>query len=195
MDTMTLQLDSNVLAPFHDGWRAAVAQQSARDCESLLFTAQERGGAINAQRAPEFVRQRLACVPDMVAMLRDRSWDAAEPTRMDFRGALSYLADPYDLIADSQPRFGLLDDALVLEMALDANRREWTAWREFDAFRRHYGTGQELGRDDWLFLRRRIAPHGSALRRTWHASAHDALATARHGYRGGSGVPERFRVQ
>mgnify|MGYP006201262761 FL=1 len=104
---------------------------------------------------PRFVRERMDAVPDVIALLRDRSWNAAPELRSDLHGALAYLTDPHDLIPDSKPLYGLFDDALVLELALAQHRVEWQDWREYQAFRSRHALGEDaLGREEWLQLRR-----------------------------------------
>lgn len=195
MSSLTLTLDQTTLAPFHDAWRQAVAQQSERDSSALLFAAQERMGALDPGRLPDFVRERLAMVPSVLALLRDREWQPDAAVRQDLAGALAYLTDPYDLIPDNEPRYGLLDDALVLEIALVHNRTEWHAWHEYDQFRRRHCDGEPLQRADWLALRRRLQrgqrriPHddpraASPFHRERHSYLDEAAqATPRRGFK------------
>jgi len=155
MDTMTLKLDSNALAPFHSAWRKSVEKQAGREPESLLGAVQQHIDALDGAQLPQFVRERIAAVPDVLALLRDRGWNAAPELRSDLHGALAYLSEPHDLIPDSKPHYGLLDDALVLELALASHRGEWLAWREYQAFCvRHAIAVGALGREEWMALRR-----------------------------------------
>lgn len=193
---LTLTLDSTTLAPFHAAWRRAVEQQASRDTESLLFAAMARVGALDATPLPGFVRERIGMVPQLIELLRDRQWDADDEVRSDFNGALAYLTDPFDLIPDCQPRYGLLDDALVLEIALASHRHEWLAWREYTEFRTHHCDGEALERADWLTLRRGLLRDAMRRPRT-PAYAGEPGSTRfhreRHSY-AAAGSPELFEV-
>lgn len=196
-NTLTLTLDTHTLAPFHAAWRRAVEQQSSRDTEALLFAAQERVGALDATPLPGFVRERIGMVPQLIALLRDRQWAADDEVRSDFTGALAYLTDPFDLIPDSQPRYGLLDDALVLEIALASHRHEWLAWHEYNEFRANHCDGEALERADWLTLRRGLLRDAMRRPRT-PAYAGEAGASRfhreRHSYAAAAAAQELFEV-
>lgn len=163
MDMLRFRLDQDNLAPFRAAWTRAVHSQRGRDPAAVLDSAQVRVGALQQRAMPGFVRERLALVPDVLAMLRDPGWDADDQVRAGFAGALAYLDEPEDMIPDAHPRYGLLDDALVLEIALAAHRGEWLAWQEFDAFRRRHCPDEMLAREDWLCVRRWMQRHGPAV--------------------------------
>ena len=161
MDTLSFQLDKNSLSPFLAAWNRAVQSQKGRATEEVLEAAEARVGELEQRTMPGFVRERLALVPDLVSMLRDPFWSANAEVREGLLGALAYLDEPDDLIPDSHPRYGLLDDALVLEIALSTHRDEWQAWREFEDFRRRRFPGETLTREEWLALRRHLQREGA----------------------------------
>lgn len=161
MDTLRFRLDQNSLSPFRAAWNRAVQSQRGRDAEEVLVAAEARVGELGQRTMPGFVRERLALVPELVSMLRDSGWDADARVRDGLVGALAYLDEPDDLIPDSHPRYGLLDDALVLEIALAAHRDEWHAWQAFEAFRRRHFPGEPLQRAEWLALRRHLVREGA----------------------------------
>ena len=154
MDALRLTLDESGLEPFRRAWREAVEGIGARSDAAALADEAVRclGEAPGDQ--PAFVRERIAEVPAIAAMIGDARWSAPEAVRRDLLGALAYFADPRDLIPDQRPRFGLLDDALVIELALRAHPHEWRAWREFDDFRRAHPELDGLDRDGWMQIRR-----------------------------------------
>jgi len=55
---------------------------------------------------------------------------------------LLYFDNADDLIPDNDPRFGMLDDAIVIELALQEHRESWFAWKEYRAF---CGEHRQLG--------------------------------------------------
>ncbi len=71
------------------------------------------------------------------------------------------MADAQDLVPDSVPVLGLVDDAIMLELVLRELQHELDGYEEFDAFRRAEarqrdkpGTHRMVSREDWLQSRR-----------------------------------------
>lgn len=154
MEALRLTLDESGLEPFRQAWRRAVDGIGARSDAVALAGEAKRCLEEAPVDQPEFVRERIAAVPAIAALLGDAAWQAPDTVRRDLLGALAYFADPRDLIPDQRPRFGLLDDALVIELALREHLHEWHAWREFEAFRRAHPDLDGLDRDSWMTLRR-----------------------------------------
>lgn len=196
-NAMSLTLDARTLAPFHDAWRRAIAARRD-DAPGVIDDARRRFATIAANEAPEFVRHRLQLVPDLIGLVSDHDWDAPAQVRQELLGALAYLSDPSDLIPDDQPRYGLLDDALVLEMAVNAHRDEWHAWLDFQRLREQLGDadGERLTRDAWYSLRRaerRDARRANGTRFGYAATA-ASLHRERASYLHPARDPERFDV-
>ena len=101
------------------------------------------------------LRARLDCLAEIEAMRRDPDWplDPAQARRIDL--ILEYLAAEDDLIPDSVPTYGYLDDALLLELAWPVLAEDVDDYRDFCRFRED--AGQSPGRAphqvDWLRAR------------------------------------------
>lgn len=154
---LSLVLDSANLQPFEEALEDARANlRDAQDRAAAAFEAERRLGLLAFARTPEFVRERLDLIPAIGAMLRDGRWDAPAAFAQDLAGALAYFSDQCDLIPDASPQFGLLDDALVVELALRRHLAEWHEWRRFDALRQvRTDLADELDRGAWFALRER----------------------------------------
>lgn len=95
-----------------------------REAEALLIEVKETD-------APEFVRDRIAQLTKLIAMLEDEDWRLEGQDRKRVLNALAYFADPDDLIPDRVPGLGYLDDAIMVELVVQDLKHEIEA---FDAF-------------------------------------------------------------
>src|SRR3546814_1781273 len=65
---------------------------------------------------PDFVRERLLQLDDMIAMVRDQGWNMEDKDRQRVMSALLYFVDPKDVIPDQVEVLGFLDDAIMIEI-------------------------------------------------------------------------------
>ena len=66
-------------------------------------------------------------------MLEDGEWALPDDDRLRVLDALAYVADAHDLVPDSVPVLGLVDDAIMLELVLRELQHELDGYEEFDA--------------------------------------------------------------
>jgi uncharacterized membrane protein YkvA (DUF1232 family) len=104
--------------------------------EEILGAAGELVQAMRGSELPDFVRERLEKLENAIAMLTDSDWllDAGE--RSPMLGALAYLCDPEDIIPDDIPGIGLLDDAVMIELAFRELHHEIEAYEDFRKYRK-----------------------------------------------------------
>ena len=107
------------------------------------------------EQREQLLRARLDRISELEAMRRDPDWplDPAQDRRIDL--VLQYLEAEEDLIPDSMPTFGYLDDALLLELAWPVFAEDVDDYRDFCQFRDE--CRESLGRSphqlDWLRAR------------------------------------------
>ncbi len=90
--------------------------------------------AMNSE-LPDFVAERLLQLKILLEMLNDADWKLGTQDRDRIRSAMSYFADPIDLIPDHIPGIGFLDDAIFAEIVFMELKAEITAYNEFCDFR------------------------------------------------------------
>ncbi len=88
-----------------------------------------------AAEPPEFVRCRLHVLEKLIDMVRDPDWRLEGRDRVRVLDALSYFADPEDLIPDRIPGIGYIDDAIMVELVARELKHEIKAYDDFCAFR------------------------------------------------------------
>lgn len=110
--------------------------------------------------APEFVIERTNKLRAMIDMVNDEEWCLEGKDRERVVRALSYFADPKDLIPDAIPGIGFLDDAIMIELVVQELKHEIEAYEDFcrmrekkDAILKSKSSGP-TSRDEWLEARR-----------------------------------------
>jgi uncharacterized membrane protein YkvA (DUF1232 family) len=88
-----------------------------------------------AAEPPDYVRERLDRLERIVAMSYDEEWRVPDVVRRRVLAALSYLTEPDDIIPDSVPGLGFLDDAIMIELVSHELRHELEAYVAFREFR------------------------------------------------------------
>lgn len=88
-----------------------------------------------AAEPPEFVRERLVKLEQLIAMLRDAEWRLEGRDRARILDALAYFVDPDDMIPDRLPGIGYLDDAIMVELVAQELKHEIEAYEDFCRFR------------------------------------------------------------
>ena len=88
-----------------------------------------------ATNPPEFVLERLSKLGQLTEMLQDDEWRLVGRDRTRILDALTYFADPDDLIPDRVPGLGYLDDAIMIELVAEELKHDFKAYEDFRAFR------------------------------------------------------------
>lgn len=89
---------------------------------------------------PDYVRERLDRLEQIVAMSYDNEWRIPEIMKRRILAALSYLTDPEDIIPDHVPGLGFLDDAIMIELVTHELRHELEGYADFCNFRQRETT-------------------------------------------------------
>jgi len=136
---VTFELSADDVARFRAAMVAARATVRSADENEIIDCAKHALDGMRLGDAPSYVRERIAEVQRMIAMLEDDAWALPAALRTEVLGALVYFSDPDDMIPDGLPVIGLLDDAIMLELLLREERDLLDAHRKFCEFRRSLG--------------------------------------------------------
>lgn len=168
--SISFELSDQDLEHFVAAQRSATAAAESKSADEILAAStQMLEGALKA-KVPDFVQQRLAMLDNLIAMLRDEGWALGEEDRKRVLAALVYFVDPSDVIPDSVPVLGYLDDAIMIELCVRDLKHEIDAYDDFCDFRESEADrlGLEpakVGRCDWLDARREELQNRMHLRR------------------------------
>lgn len=132
---IVMDLSERDLAYFRDRLRRVGTGAHATDDRVVIDGADGLVDQALASEPPDFIRERIEQLRLLVAMLRDEAWRLEGEDRARVVQALAYFVDPDDLIPDRVPGLGYLDDAIMVELVVQALRHEIQAYRDFCAFR------------------------------------------------------------
>ena len=157
--------------------RAKSAMASGTDADQIETSARKLIEDARKADMPDFIRTRLVKLETVINMANDEEWQLTEEERKRVLGALVYFCDPEDMIPDSVPGLGFLDDAIYVELILRELKDEIESYEEFCAFR----SAEEQRRID-----RGLDPHVE--REEWLADKRATLHARMRRRRRGSGV-------
>jgi uncharacterized membrane protein YkvA (DUF1232 family) len=143
-----LQNIFNAMLRVNGGERNKTPQQIADQATALLET-------VYRSEPTEYIRDQMGQIKKLVRMVTDEGWGLAGEDLERVLAALAYFCEPADLIPDSTPALGYLDDAIMTEIICMELEPELQAYQEFVAYRgaeaRRLGVdASALGKADWL---------------------------------------------
>jgi uncharacterized membrane protein YkvA (DUF1232 family) len=157
--SLNFELNDRDLEHFQKAQAAAKEAAKGRTTEDIISCAS--GLLVDAQKVhiPDFIKERLLRLDDMIAMVRDEGWHLPEEDRARVLSALVYFCDPKDIIPDSVEVLGFLDDAVMIELATRELKHELEAYDDFCDYRESEAKRRgldpaSLGRTEWLESRR-----------------------------------------
>jgi len=133
---LSIELSERDLKHFLRELRRAREAVGIADDEEILGAADELVASLRRTELPDFVTARLAKLELMLAMMRDDDWELDAQERNPVLSALAYLCDPEDIIPDNIPGIGLLDDAVMVELAFRELRHQIDAYEDFCRYRK-----------------------------------------------------------
>ena len=107
-----------------------------------------------------FIKARMRRAGEMRSALKDRQWTIPAPLREKMREIIDYLDDPTSLIPNDVAIVGQLDDAILVDIAMESLRGELEDYADFCRFRwqeaaRLQVTEVDTDRECWMAERAR----------------------------------------
>lgn len=157
--SLTIDLNDRDLEHFHKAMEAARKAAEGKTPEQVVAAAVALLSDAQKAHVPDFVRERLLRLDDMIAMVRDEGWAMNGEDKQRVMSALVYFADPNDVIPDNVEVLGFLDDAIMIELCARDLRHELEAYDNFCEFREREAEKRgiepaKVGQADWLANRR-----------------------------------------
>jgi uncharacterized membrane protein YkvA (DUF1232 family) len=158
---LKFELDDSDLAHLRTVFEKALGDTRAADPAELAEGTRRLVEKDLATDPPAFIRKRLESLGKLATMVEDTAWQLPAEERERTLKVLAYFVSPEDVIPDSVPVLGLLDDAIATELLLCGLRHEIEAYDEFCQFRdaemqrrANEGRPTDITKEDWLADRR-----------------------------------------
>jgi len=133
---ISFSLDDGDIAYFRKLFRNARKQVEEQDVGQVLSAVQALIDRVRAaKKTPSFVQESVSVLEDLKQMLEDADYELPKAPRTEVLAALSYFANPEDLIPDQVPGLGFLDDAIMIKMLENEFKHELWGYRQFRKFR------------------------------------------------------------
>ena len=157
--TLNFELNDRDLAHFQAAMERSRKSAEGKSEADIINAATALLDDAQKVHIPDFIKDRLLRLDDMIAMVRDQSWALPDTDKQRVLGALMYFCDPSDVIPDHVEVLGFLDDAVMIELSVRELKHELDAYDDFCDYRAHEAKRRDvdpatLGRTDWLDSRR-----------------------------------------
>lgn len=129
------EMQATGLARFNAALRELSPESPSLTLDQVATAAQRALDRYPDGGQPAFVTSRLASLDRLAALVADPGWNAEEELRSQLRVVQAYRDDPEDLIPDDLPVVGRLDDAVLIDVALQLVRDELAEYEDFCRFR------------------------------------------------------------
>lgn len=201
--SISFELNDRDLKHFTSAQAAAEQAAAGKRPDEIVAAAVALLEQAQKVELPDFIAARLLRLDDLIAMLRDEGWALPPADRQRVLSALVYFTDPKDVIPDTVPVLGFLDDAIMIELCVGKLQHELDAYDDFCDYRTREATRRgidpaRVGHADWLAARREELHERMHNRRErdfgtsyGHSSGYAAHDT---GYIDRSWRPSTFRV-
>jgi len=156
----SLDLRDDAMVRFNAIVRELNSEHAAFSAEQIAGAARRVLRAAMKGQESAFIKSRMRRAGEMRSALRDRQWSIPEPLCGKMRAIIDYLDDPSSLIPNDVAIVGQLDDAILVDIAMDCLRGELEDYADFCRFRwseaaRLQITEVETDREQWLAERQR----------------------------------------
>ncbi|HRG15906.1 MAG TPA: YkvA family protein [Pseudomonadota bacterium] len=157
--SINIELSDNDLDHFQEVLKRAHQTAGSKSSREITDAASKLLEDAHASHAPEFITERLAKLDALINMVHDEGWGLPEEDKARVLTALTYFADPKDVIPDNVPVVGYLDDAIMIELCVRELKHEVEAYDDFCSFRKHEAEERgldpaTLNRAEWMEDRR-----------------------------------------
>ncbi len=133
---ITFTLDEADASYFRSIYRRAKKNSSELDTQVVIKEVRALVERVEGEKkVPSFVKEAILTLDTLIEMLEDKDYALPKSVAGKVVAALAYFANPDDLIPDSIPGLGFLDDAIIIKIIGDDFKHELKGYQKFCKFR------------------------------------------------------------
>ena len=133
---ITFTLDEKDLAYFRDLFKKVKKHGSGLDADKVAADVKELIARVrSAKKVPSFVAEAMENLEALVGMLSDKDYALPAKIANEVLAAVAYFSNPQDLVPDTVPGLGYLDDAIMIKFLEDQFEHELAGYKKFCRFR------------------------------------------------------------
>lgn len=133
---ITFTLDETDLAYFKDLFRKVKKHASALESDKVIADVKDLIGRVRAsKKMPSFVLEAIGNLEALIQMLEDKAYALPPKIAGEILAGIAYFSNPQDLVPDSIPGLGYLDDAIMIKFLEEQFEHELAGFRKFCRFR------------------------------------------------------------
>ena len=132
---ITIELSDDDLKHFADAMHGAQQESKNLSSKEITDAASKLLQDGKDNKLPGFISERLSKIASMIAMVNDAGFGMEDEDRKRVLSCLTYFANPKDIIPDSVPVLGFLDDAIMIELVVRELQHEVEAYDDFVHYR------------------------------------------------------------
>ena len=104
---------------------------------------------LKTQDVEDYVEKHIQPLEDLLHLITDDKWNLSEQEKAYVMSALQYFAEEHDIIPDSIPVVGYLDDCIVIDIVVDKLKQQIKEHKQFVKASKVYGKNCDYSIDDW----------------------------------------------
>ena len=132
---VSFELDEQDAKYFRSLYRAAKKNVARVDAGEIIRDARKLIALVReSKKVPRFVADAIATLEDMTRIIEDDDYQAPQSVKKQVLAGLAYFSNPHDLIHDSIPALGFLDDAIMVKFVEGEFKHELWGYRKFRGF-------------------------------------------------------------
>jgi uncharacterized membrane protein YkvA (DUF1232 family) len=133
---ITFTLDATDLAYFKDLFRKVKKHGADLDAVKVVSDVKELIGRVrSAKKVPSFVLEAIGNLESLIQMLEDKDYALPAKIASEILAATAYFSNPHDLVPDTLPGLGYLDDAIMIKFLEEQFEHELAGYKKFSRFR------------------------------------------------------------
>jgi uncharacterized membrane protein YkvA (DUF1232 family) len=133
---ITFTLDATDLAYFKDLFKKVKKHGSDLAPEKVVADVKGLIGRVRAaKKVPSFVLEAIGNLEALIQMLEDKDYALPPKIGSEILAGIAYFSNPQDLVPDTLPGLGYLDDAIMIKFLEEQFAYELAGYKKFCRFR------------------------------------------------------------